>query len=64
MGKFVTLPQLDDHIATIRANIRDLIEQAASRSGAGDENRVDTLIASQQAELDRLVKIRENFAKK
>jgi hypothetical protein len=58
-----TLIQLDERIASIRENLRDLIEQAAARSGAGDESRADDMIAAQEDELAKLVKEREDFGK-
>ena len=58
-GSFVTLKDLDQRIAIVRDNIRQLIEQAAAQSGAGDEDRNAARIAEQQAELDRLNKERD-----
>jgi hypothetical protein len=53
------LGDLEDRIAMLRDNIRQLIEQAAASSGAGDESRNADRIADQQAELDKLVKQRD-----
>ena len=53
------LGDLEDRIAMLRDNIRQLIEQAAASSGAGDEGRNADRIADQQAELDKLVKQRD-----
>jgi hypothetical protein len=52
-------PELDDRIAILRDNLRQLTEQAAALSGAGDEARLADRIAEQEAELDRLVKQRD-----
>jgi uncharacterized small protein (DUF1192 family) len=52
-------PELDDRIAILRANLRQLTEQAAALSGAGDEARIADRIAEQEAELDRLTKQRD-----
>jgi uncharacterized small protein (DUF1192 family) len=52
-------PELDDRIAILRDNLRQLTEQAAALSGAGDEARLADRIADQEAELDRLVKQRD-----
>jgi hypothetical protein len=41
-----------------RDNIRQLINQAAANSGAGDESRNADRIAQQQEELERLIKQR------
>jgi hypothetical protein len=51
-------------MAIVRDNIRQLIEQAAANSGAGDESRNADRIAAQQEELDRLTKEREKLLKK
>jgi hypothetical protein len=58
----LTLAELDEAIAEIRANLRDLVEQETVRSGAQDENRVDDLIAAQEAKLQRLLDEREAIA--
>lgn len=55
---------LDDRIAILRDNIRQLTEQAAGSSGAADEERTANRIADQQAELDKLVKQRDALVKK
>jgi uncharacterized small protein (DUF1192 family) len=60
----LSLPELEDRIAIIRDNIRQLIEQAAANSGAGDEARNADRIASQNDELERLVKQRDEILKK
>lgn len=52
-------PELDDRIAILRDNLRQLTEQAAALSGAGDEARLADRIAEQEAELDRLMKQRD-----
>ena len=44
----LTLAELDEAIAEVRANLRDLVEQETARSGAEDENRGDDLIAAQE----------------
>ena len=51
--------ELDARIAILRDNIRQLIEQAAAFSGAGDEDRAADRIARQNEELDKLVKQRD-----
>jgi enolase len=56
-----TLVEIDQRIADIRENLRELVEQAAAFSGAGDEERVSQRIADQQAQLDRLTKEREDI---
>ncbi|SDS73996.1 hypothetical protein [Bradyrhizobium canariense] len=51
--------EMDDRIAILRDNIRQLIEQAAAQSGAGDEARVSDRIAEQTRELEQLLEARE-----
>jgi hypothetical protein len=63
-GTTTTLKELDDRIAIVRDNIRQLIEQAAAQSGADDEERNADRLARQQAELDRLSSEREALLKK
>jgi hypothetical protein len=45
----------EGRIAIVRENLRDLVEQAAARSGSADEDRAAERIAEQQALLDRLI---------
>jgi hypothetical protein len=60
----LSLAELNDRIAVIRDNIRQLVEQAAASSGAQDEERTSGRIAQQQEELDKLVKERDAMLKK
>jgi hypothetical protein len=60
----LSLPELDDRIAILRDNIRQLTEQAAASAGAANEERTSARIAQQQDELDALVKERDSRAKK
>ena len=60
----LSLPELERRIAIARDNIRQLIEQAAANSGAGDESRNADRIAQQQEERERLVKQRDALLKK
>jgi uncharacterized small protein (DUF1192 family) len=63
-GSSLSLPELEDRIAIVRDNIRQLIEQAAGYSGAEDEDRNADRIAQQSEELERLVKQRDALLKK
>ena len=63
-SSYVTLPELERRLAIVRDNIRQLIEQAAANSGAGDESRNADRLAQQQEELDRLTKERDLLLKK
>jgi len=58
-GSTLSLPEMEDRIAILRDNIRQLTEQAAALSGAADEARAADRIAAQQADLDRLVAERD-----
>jgi uncharacterized small protein (DUF1192 family) len=59
----MTLAELDQRIAIVRENIRQLIEQAAAQSGAADEALASDRIAQQTDELERLKKERDALAK-
>ena len=63
-GPSLSLAELDKRIALVRDNIRQLIEQAAANSGAGDEARNADRIAQQQDELNELIKRRDALMKK
>lgn len=63
-GPSLSLDQIEDRIAIVRDNIRQLIEQAAANSGAGDEARNADRLAQQQEELDMLNKQRDELLKK
>ena len=52
-------PELDDRIAILRDNIRQLTEQAAAQSGAADEDRTSDRIAQQTEELQKLIAERD-----
>jgi hypothetical protein len=63
-GSTLSRPELDDRIAILRDNIRQLTEQAAASSGAGDEGRIADRIAQQTEELEKLIKQRDALEKK
>ena len=44
----LSLPELNDRIAIVRDNLRQLTEQAAGSSGAANEERTAERIAQQQ----------------
>jgi uncharacterized small protein (DUF1192 family) len=60
----LSLDALNDRIAILEDNIRQLIEQAAAASGEQNESRIADRISQQNEELDRLLKIRESRQKK
>ncbi|WGR92491.1 MULTISPECIES: hypothetical protein [unclassified Bradyrhizobium] len=55
----MSLSELNDRIAILRDNIRQLIEQAAGAAGAEVEERISERIEHQNAELEKLVKARD-----
>ena len=59
----LSLPELDDRIAILRDNIRQLVEQAAGASGERNEERVAERLSQQNEELERLIKERDSKAK-
>jgi len=61
---YLSLDQLNDRIAILEDNIRQLIEQAAAASGEQNEARIADRINAQNDELDRLLKVRESRPKK
>lgn len=63
-GSPLSLPDLEQRIAIVRDNIRQLIEQAAAFSGAEDEERNADRLAQQNEELERLIKQRDALLKK
>jgi len=53
--------EIDKQIAIVRGNLRALVEQATSSSGAADEELMSQRIAEQEAKLALLRKQREEF---
>ncbi len=64
MGNGLSLDQVEDRIAILRDNIRQLIEQSAADSGAANKSRNADRLAQQQAELESLTKQRDELLKK
>jgi predicted RNA-binding protein len=60
----LSLSELDDRIAIVRDNLRQLVEQAAATSGSQNEERIADRIAQQEEELSKLVRERDGRAKK
>jgi uncharacterized small protein (DUF1192 family) len=60
----VSLSELEQRIADVRDNIRQLVEQAAALSGAEDEERNADRIAQQNEELERLTRERDALLNK
>jgi hypothetical protein len=51
--------ELDDRIAILRDNIRQLVEQAAAQGGAADDEHVSLLLEQQNNELESLIAQRD-----
>jgi len=63
MDVTLSAAELDDRIAVLRDNIRQLIEQAAAASGEQNESRTADRLAQQNEELDKLTAQRDALAK-
>jgi uncharacterized small protein (DUF1192 family) len=59
----LSLAEIEQRMAIVRDNIRQLIEQAAALSGAEDEARSADRIAQQNDELERLTRQRDALIK-
>ena len=64
MNGNLSLAELDDRIAILRDNLRQLVEQVAAASGSQNEERIADRITQQTEELDRLILERDSRAKK
>jgi hypothetical protein len=64
MNESLSLAELEDRIAILRDNLRQLVEQAAGASGSQNEERIADRIAQQTEELDKLILERDRRAKK
>ena len=59
----MSIAELDDRIASVTDDLRELSEQAAAYSGAADEELASDRIAEREAELERLTKLRDELAR-
>lgn len=62
LAVLLKIAEIDERVATVRENLRGLVEQAAAYSGAADEELVSRRIAEQEVELDRLTKQRDELS--
>jgi uncharacterized small protein (DUF1192 family) len=60
----LSLAELDDRIAILRDNLRQLVEQAAGASGSQDDERIADRITQQTDELNQLTLERDSRAEK
>ena len=59
----MTIAEIDERIAVVRENLRELIEQAAAYSGAADDDLISNRIAEQEAKLGALVRARDALSR-
>jgi len=64
MANAATIIELDQRIAIVRDNLRELIEQASAYSGAANEEIAAERIAQQEEQLAALLKEREALQNK
>lgn len=55
----LSLAELDRRLSVVRDNLRELVEQAAAYSGAGDEELASSRIAEAEARLEELTRQRD-----
>jgi hypothetical protein len=60
-GHPMGLAEVDERLAVVRDNLRDLVEQAAAYSGGAGEDLMSERIAEQEAKLEALTKRREEI---
>jgi len=56
------IADIDERIAIVKENLRELVEQSASYSGAADEELMSRRIAEQEAELELLKTRRDELS--
>jgi hypothetical protein len=59
----LSIAEIEDRIAIVRDNLRELVEQAAAYAGAADESLSSRRIAEQEAELERLTTRRDELSR-
>ena len=58
----LNIGEIDERIAILKDNLRELVEQSASCSGAADDELMSRRIAEQEAELELLRKRRDELS--
>ena len=61
--RLASIAEIDQRIAKVRENLRDLVEQASGFSGAGDDELNSQRIAEQQELLETLSRRRDELGK-
>jgi predicted RNA-binding protein len=59
----LNIAEIDDRIAISRENLRDLVEQAAGRSGGAVEELISQRISDMEAELEALMRQRDELSR-
>jgi hypothetical protein len=59
----LSIAEIDDRIASVTDDLRELSEQAAAYGGAADEELASDRIAEREAELERLTKQRDELTR-
>jgi hypothetical protein len=62
-GNPLSIAEIEERIAALRENLRELVEQAAAYSGASDEELASRRIAEHEAELEILTRQRDQLAR-
>jgi hypothetical protein len=57
----LSISELDERIAALRENLRELVEQAAAESGDAIEESISRRISEQEVQLDTLMKQRDEL---
>jgi hypothetical protein len=60
----LSIAEINDRIASVTDDLRELSEQAAAYSGAADEELASDRIAEREAELERLTKQRDELTRR
>ena len=55
------IAEIEERIAAVRENLRQLVEQAAAYSGSADEELMSARIAEQETQLQRLADLHVNL---
>ena len=60
----LTINEIDKRIAAIRENLRELVEQAAADTGDAVEEFISRRISQQEAQLEALMKQRNELSRR
>ncbi len=60
----LNINEIDERIAAVRENLRELVEQAAADTGDAVEEFVSRRISQQEAQLEALMKQRDELSQR